>query len=162
MRGQPIVYQPLNRLGVAYEAMEHEPVYTVEEMDRLTFPPDVDFAKNLFLRDSKGKRHFLVVLPKDKKVDLRSLRERLGTTQLSFASEDRLAKYLGLTKGSVTPFGVLNDAALAVEVVFDKGLEAYGRVGVHPNDNSATLFLALPDIVRVVEEHGNAVISIEL
>ena len=155
MSGQLVVYKALTDLGIPYETVDHEPAFTVEDMDRLTFPPDVVIAKNLFLRDAKGRRHFLVVLRKERMADLRDLEGKIGATRLSFASEDRLAKYLGVTKGSVAPFGILNDADRAVEVVFDRSLEQCGRVGVHPNDNSATLLLTFADVLRVVREHGN-------
>lgn len=160
MRGQQIVYETLNRLGIRYDGMEHTPVFTVEEMDRLAFPPDVVTAKNLFLRDARGRRHFLVVLRKDKPVNLRGLEEPLSSSRLSFASEERLHKHLGLTKGSVSPLGILNDGERAVEVVFDRDLAAAARVGVHPNDNAAMLFLAFDDLVRLAEERGNKVFYI--
>lgn len=77
-------------------------------------------VKNLFLRDAKGKRHFLVVLDKDKRADLKALQEQLSCSKLSFASEERLKKHLGLSRGSVTPLGILNDAQGMVELVFDR------------------------------------------
>ena len=79
-------------------------------------------VKNLFLRDAKGKRHFLVVLDKDKRADLKALQEQLSCSKLSFASEERLKKHLGLSRGSVTPLGILNDAQGMVELVFDRDL----------------------------------------
>lgn len=157
MRGQPIVHETLARLGIAYEAIEHEPAYTVEDMETLPIPAGVTVAKNLFLRDAKGRRHFLVVLQKDKTADLRGLEAKIGSSRLSFASADRLSRHLGLTRGSVTPLGVLNDEARAVEVVFDSDLERCGKIGVHPNDNTATLMLEFADLLRVVKEHGNPV-----
>lgn len=157
MRGQSIVYETLDRLGIGYEGLEHDPVYTVEQLESVPFPGDVMVAKNLFLRDAKGKRHFLVVLPKNQAVDLRALEGAIGSTRLTFASEDRLHRHLGLTKGSVSPFGVLNDANLAVEVILGKTLAEYPRLGFHPNDNTATLFLAFADLLKVIEDHGNAI-----
>lgn len=156
MAGQPIVYETLDRLGVPYEEILHEAVFTIPEMERLSLPPDVVVAKNLFLRDHRGKRHFLVVLHKDKNADLRALGEAIGS-RLSFASPERLSRHLGLEKGAVTPFGVLNDEARAVEVFFDPDLQAAPKVGVHPNVNTATLLLRFEDVVRVVTEHGNKV-----
>lgn len=156
MPGQPIVYETLRRLDVAYEEIEHEAAFTVPDMERLPFPGDVVIAKNLFLRDHRGRRHFLVVLHKDKDADLRQLGWAIGS-RLSFASEDRLAKHLGVGKGSVTPLAVLNDAGRAVEVLFDPDLRSAGRVGVHPNNNTATLLMRFDDVVRVVREHGNTV-----
>lgn len=154
------MYETLARAGVHYQVVEHEPVYTIEEMERLDFPAGVEIAKNLFLRDGKGKRHFLVVLHKNKNADLRGLGEKLNAGKLSFASEQRLEKHLGLGKGAVSPFGALNDDDRAVEVVFDRDLAAHPLIGVHPNDNTATVILSCPDLLRVVEEHGNALLFV--
>ncbi len=127
-------------------------------MDRVGFDEKTTVCKNLFVRDQKKKAtHWLVVLIKDKRADLDSLAEQLGTKHLSFASADRLKKYLGLAQGEVTPLGVLNDAAHEVIVVFDKDLTGRERLGVHPNDNSATLLLSFEDIKRFVEQNGNTV-----
>ena len=152
-----IVLDTLARMGIEYELWEHPAVYTIEEMDALPLKrPDV-IAKNLFLRDAKGKCHFLVVLKKEKSARLDQLQEQLGSTKLSFASAERLDRFLGLEKGAVTPFGVLNDEARAVEVVLDSDLMEQDLIGVHPNENTATVVLKPADLLRVLEEHGNPV-----
>lgn len=151
-----IVFEALETLGVPYEVWEHPAVYTIEEMDALHLPDPSVVVKNLFLRDAKGKQHFLVVLQKDKQADLRALGEHLGV-KLSFASEERLMKYLGLEKGAVTPFGILNDTERAVEVLLDADLECMPLIGVHPNENTATVVLKPADLVRIIERHGNPV-----
>ena len=116
------VYDALDKLKIKYEVVEHEPVHTMEDMDRLGLPEKGTLCKNLFLRDSKGKRHFLVTCEESKKVDLKSLGRQLGGGNLSFASEDRLEKYLGLKQGSVSPFGLMYDTDHAVEFFIDKDL----------------------------------------
>ena len=151
-----IVFEALEALGAPYEVWEHPAVYTIEEMDALYLPDPSVVVKNLFLRDAKGKQHFLVVLQKDKQADLRALGEHLGV-KLSFASEERLMKYLGLEKGAVTPFGILNDTERAVEVLLDADLECMPLIGVHPNENTATVVLKPADLVRIIERHGNPV-----
>lgn len=147
----------LNEKGIVYTWFDHVPVYTIEEMMALGLENEKDIAKNLFLRDAKGKRHFLVVIREDKRADLKSLGEMIGAGRLSFASEERLEKYLGLKKGSVTPFGILNDENRAVEVIFDEDFRTAGTIGVHPNDNTASVFLAFSDLEKIVREHGNEV-----
>ena len=126
-------------------------------MDALGLTAKGEVCKNLFLRDAKGRRHFLVVVPGEARADLRALAAQLESSKLSFASAERLEKYLGLKQGEVTPLGVLNDADAAVEVVFDRGLERFPCLGVHPNDNTATVWLSLADILRVVEGNGNEI-----
>ena len=112
------VYDALNKLGIKYEVVEHEPVHTMEDMDRLGLPEKGTLCKNLFLRDAKGKRHFLITCDENAKVDLKSLGRQLGAGNLSFASEERLEKYLGLKQGSVSPFGLMNDTDHAVEFFY--------------------------------------------
>jgi Ala-tRNA(Pro) deacylase len=158
MNQQEMVYEKLKGLGITYEAFNHPPVYTIEEMEALKLDEKGDIAKNLFLRDDKGKNHFLVVVGKDKKVDLKTLREQLGTSKLGFASEERLDKYLGLTKGAVTPFGVINDKDCAVVVVIDKDMINSKKIGVHPNDNTATIFLSFEGLKKVIENNGNKIL----
>ena len=109
----------LDALGITYEKLDHPAVYTIGEMDNLDITSKCNVVKNLFLRDAKGKRHFLVVLDKDKKADLAGIREQLGCSKLSFASEERLMKHLQLTKGAVTPLGVFGNPEANVEVVLD-------------------------------------------
>ena len=151
------VLDVLDNAGIRYRMVSHDPVYTIEEMERLHLDADAEIAKNLFLRDARGKRHFLVVLCSCKTVDLKELRGQLGTSALSFASEDRLKRFLGLEKGAVTPLGILNDEARAVEVLFDRDLAGLPSLGVHPNRNTATVFLAFSDLESLIRSHGNSV-----
>lgn len=144
----------LARLGISYELVDHPAVYTMEEMEKLPLPHKEAVVKNLFLRDAKGRRFFLASLRGDKRADLRALGERLGV-KLSFASEEQLGEKLGLEKGSVTPLGVLHDESRTVEVLFDADIRAMPLVGVHPNENTATLFLAPGELARLIRDHGN-------
>ena len=156
-----LVLQTLAERNIPYQLWEHSAVYTIEEMDALDLPAPEAVVKNLFLRDAKGRRYFLVVLSKEKQADLRALGERLGV-KLSFASPERLAACMGLEKGSVTPFGVLNDQERKVEVLLDQDLRTRPLVAVHPNENTATVALAPEDLLQVLEDHGNPVTWLEL
>ncbi len=156
------VYNKLDSLGIKYCITEHEPMFTIEQMDKEGISNYGYLCKNLFLRDDNGKRHFLVVFYKDKVADLKDIRAQIGSSRLGFASEERLKKYLGLGHGQVTPLGVLNDTEHKVEVVFDKDLIGKENVGVHPNDNTATIWLSFDDIKRVIELNGNSIKFIEI
>jgi len=101
------------------------------------------------------------VVRQEKSVDLKSLGQQLGI-RLSFASEERLAKYLNLTKGAVTPLGVLFDESRHVEVLIDEDFMGEPSVGVHPCDNTASVFLAFDDLLRLLRSHGNPVSMIRL
>jgi Ala-tRNA(Pro) deacylase len=157
MNQQEKVFEMLNALNIEYQIVNHPAAFTVEEMDSLNITRYGDICKNLFLRDVKGERHFLVVLNKDKKVDLKSIQKQLGCTRLSFASEERLYKYLHLHKGEVTPLAVINDSDGIVEVVLDNDLVGKNKLGVHPNDNTATVWISFDALKNVIEQNGNRI-----
>lgn len=156
MLGKQEVKAFLEEKGIPFEWVEHKAVYTIDEMEELGLEDMENIAKNLFLRDQKGKRHFLIVIRANKQANLKELGEKLGIGRLSFASEERLEKYMKLKKGSVTPLGVLNDDACAVEVFFDEDFMRAKKIGVHPNENTASVYLATEDLLNIIREHGNS------
>lgn len=147
----------LDEKKISYQLTEHEPVHTIEEMRQLGLLDQGTVGKNLFLRDDKGKKHYLVFCRCDKNVDLKDLRPQIGSTRLSFASDERLMKHLQLTPGAVTPLGLLNNEDHQVTLVIDRDLEGCSKLGVHPMDNQATLWIAWDDLQRIVNELGNPV-----
>lgn len=155
-------YKKLRELGIDFDITEHEAVFTIEEMSRLPNLKIEDVCKNLFLRDERGKRHFLVVMREEKQADLKKIREQAGSSRLSFASEERLAKYLGLTKGSVTPLGVFNDKQHEVELLIDSGLKGRPRLGFHPNENTATVWISFAALEKIIDSCGNSRRFIEI
>ncbi len=144
----------LARAGIAYELTPHAAVYTIDEMCALALPHGDRVAKNLFLRDDKKRNYYLVVAREDKRVDLKALRQTLGARPLSFASETDLNALLGLSAGSVTPLGVLNDGERRVRVFIDRAFQG-GLIGVHPNDNRATVWLQADELLRFIRKNGN-------
>lgn len=147
----------LERQNIRYRITEHPSAETIEAIDRFGLPDGEFIVKNLFLRDDKKRHYYLVVVKKDKTVDLKALRALLGSRPLSFASEQDLSLCLGLPKGAVTPLGILNDEERRVEEVIDEAILQFPVVGVHPNENTATLWLAPQDLVTLIEQHGNPV-----
>ena len=156
------VFEALADMHIAYEVIEHSAVYTIDEMDQLTISHKESIVKNLFVRDDKKRQYFLIVLQKDKHVDLKRIKAELNSRPLSFASEDDLAKYLGLNKGAVTPFGVLNDSICKVTVVLDEDILSFEQIGVHPNENTATVLLKPHDLEAIIEKHGNEILHIKI
>lgn len=156
------VYDRLNNMGIKYEIINHPAVFTIEEMDNLGITIKAEICKNLFVRDAKGKKHYLIVLSKDKKANLAGLAEQIGSTKLSFASDERLWKYLGLTKGAVSPLGIINDVNQDVIVVIDKELIGIENLGVHPNDNTATVVLKYEDLKQIITENGNNIVFVNI
>jgi Ala-tRNA(Pro) deacylase len=148
MTNEEKVYHVLDGLGIKYTVKQHPPVYTVEEVEQFWSDIPGTHCKNLFLRDQKGKKHYLVVMVHSKKVDMTSLAEQIGDGRMSFASERRLDKYLGLTAGAVSPFGLINDPQGQVRVVLDKDLKGADRVSFHPNVNTATVTISYSDFER--------------
>jgi Ala-tRNA(Pro) deacylase len=147
----------LAELGIAYERYEHPPVATVDEAKKHWADIDAAHCKNLFLRNQKGNRHYLVIIRSDKRADLRAVADQIGDGKLSFGSPERLMTHLGLAPGSVSPFGLIHDRTHAVRVVLDRDLAAAERVSFHPNINTVTLVIAAPDFRRFLEACGNIV-----
>jgi Ala-tRNA(Pro) deacylase len=151
------VYARLAELGIAFTRHEHPPVPTVEEAAQHWADIDATHCKNLFLRNQKGNRHYLVVVGHSKKVDLRGVAEQIGDGKLSFASPERLMTHLGLTPGSVSPFGLIHNRDRGVRVVLDRDLKSAARLSFHPNINTVTLTVAASDFARFLESCGNPV-----
>ena len=162
MQARQKVFSHLDAMGISYRMSEHPAVYTIEEMENLQMDKLGGIVKNLFLRDAKGRRHFLVMMRQDKKVDLKGLQAKIGSTPLRFASEERLARHLGLEKGAVSPLGVINDEEKAVEALVDNDLKACEFLGVHPNDNTATVWLSPADLEKIIVGHGNQITYLDL
>lgn len=157
MNSNENIFEKLNELGISFEFVEHAPAFTMDEYNALGFNPNDEICKNLFLRDYKGTRHMLVVLKGSKRADLQLIRGEVESSKLSFASDERLAKFLDVKKGSVSPLGLINDTAGAVEVYFDEDLKDAPRLGFHPNDNTATVFLPFSDVQKYIESTGHTV-----
>lgn len=150
------IYKFLETHDIPYERHDHPPVYTCEDVNRLV--PDLPGrkTKNLFICDNKGQQHFLVTVPDEKSVDLKSLGEALAVKKLRFASADRLATHLKLEPGSVTILGVMNDDAGAVTVVVDKAIWEADALQCHPLVNTATLVITLDNVRRFLDAAGHA------
>ena len=148
--------------GYKYEKLEHAPVFTMEEMDVAGITKQGNVVKNLFVRNAKGDKHYLVSAPEDRKIDMNKLAILLGSTRLSFASPERMDKYLGVQQGSVSPLCVLNDENHEVFVAFDQSLMGEERIGVHPLENTATIFMSFKDLKKIIEDQGNKFKCIKL
>ncbi len=146
----------LRRHGVAFQRYEHPAVFTCEEAERLCPPMPGCHTKNLFLRDRKGTRHFLVVVGYRTSADLKGLKDVLGADKLSFASEERLLAHLGVTPGAATLLGLACDAAHAVELIVDREVWQADAVLCHPLVNTATLSILHADLERFLAATGHA------
>ena len=150
------VHDALGALGIAFTRYEHPPVATADEAEEHWAGIDATHCKNLFMRNQKGNRHYLVIVKHPKRADLRSVADQIGDGKLSFASPERLMTHLGLTPGSVSPFGLINDASKDVRVFLDHDLKSE-RISFHPNINTVTYVLAFADFERFLTTCGNPV-----
>ena len=150
-------YDLLDQYHFVYEVYEHSAVYTIEDLDTLNLLHSDQIVKNLFLCDDKKRNYYLVTVPGHKTVDLKSLSKKIPSRRLSFASEKALRELLMLKKGCVTPLGVLNNTQKNVVVAFDRDLQNQ-RIGIHPMENTATVFIAFENIKKLIKDHGNAIV----
>lgn len=156
------VRRALDAMGIGYEHYTHPPVFTAEEAAEHWAAIPATRVKNLFLRNKKGNRHYLVILEIGKQADLRHLVKIIGDDRLSFGSPERLMSTMGLTPGSVSPFGLLNDASHAVHVIVDEDLRHAERLIFHPNINTASLTISVADFERFLAARENQVRWIEV
>jgi Ala-tRNA(Pro) deacylase len=149
------VIAALEALGIQFERYEHPPLASAA--DAAPFWADIDAAhtKNLFLRNQKGARHYLVIIELLKRADLRAVANQMGDGKLSFGSPEQLMTLLGVTPGSVSPFGLIHDARHEVRVCIDQDLKKSERISFHPNINTATLVLTFADFERFLASQGN-------
>jgi Ala-tRNA(Pro) deacylase len=156
MRGQKELYDLLDSLSIEFEYYEHPPVATIEDAELFWKDIDSGKCKNIFFRNHKGNRHYLVILEHHRLLDIHDLEKRLHQGKLTFASDKRLMKYLGLTPGSVSPFGLINDHEKHVHLFIDEKLKESDRLAFHPNINTAMLVISLSDFIRFLDHLGNS------
>jgi len=149
------VLETLKKLNIHYTYHEHPPAYTVEDAQQYAEGIEGLHCKNLFLRNYKGNKHYLLITENEKPLRIKEIGKRLGYGNLSFASPERLKKYLGLEPGSVSPFGLMNDLNNATLVLLDEEAEKYEHITFHPNDNRATLSIKYEDLIRFLDWTGN-------
>jgi Ala-tRNA(Pro) deacylase len=155
MESRDKVLKILNGLGIFYEEYQHPPAPTIEEAMKNWKDIDATHCKNLFFRNHKGNKHYLVILDCLKSIDIHDLEKRLKQGKISFASESRLEKYLGLKAGSVSPFGLINDESKAVHVFLDKNLTSAKKISFHPNINTFSLVIRYEDFIKYLNWTGN-------
>lgn len=148
------ILQLLKNKNITYRMLEHPAIFTVEEGKALHMEDGDLVAKNLFLRDDKKRNYYLLTAMEDKHIDLRQFQEEQQTRRLSFASENDLMAMLGLPKGSVTPFGLLNNTEHNVIFFLDEDFKD-SLIGIHPNDNTATVWLQADDLMQLLREQGS-------
>ncbi len=154
-------YQYLKDHNIPFEITEHRAVYNMEELDSIDLPYPEGDAKNLFVRDDKKKNYYLITVKGDKRVNLKDFRKAHGLRPLSFASPEDLKKYMDLTPGAVTPLGLLNVEGAPITMYLDTEFKD-SIIGIHPNENTATVWLQGDDLVALLRENGCEVEIVEI
>jgi len=162
MQGQKELYDILQKLSIQFEYHEHPPLATIEEAIIHWRDYKSGRCKNIFFRNHKGNRHYLVILEHLALLNIHDLEKRLKQGKLTFASDQRLKKHLGLEPGSVSPFGLINDSEKQVHLFIDERLNDCERLAFHPNDNTATLVISKSDFLKFLDYTGNTYEFIKL
>ena len=148
------IYNYLKEENISYEITNHKAVYNMEEASEIDIPYPNQDAKNLFVRDDKKKNYYLITVKGNKRIDLKEFSLKNNTRRLSFASKEDLMKIMKLIPGAVTPMGILNDENNIVKFYLDKEfLEEPKFLGVHPNDNTATIWIKTDDLIYIIRKH---------
>lgn len=149
------IYDVLNKLNINYDEVEHEEVFTVEDAQKLDIGDKIEGigCKNLFLKDSRGK-FFLAILPEDKKMRINEIAKIANATHMSFGKEEELMELLKLTRGCVSPFGIINDVDNLVTLVIDSELKGH-KLLFHPNRNTATVSIYFDDLEMFIESENH-------
>ena len=157
------IYEYIKNKQIWYEITKNKAVYSMSEISEVEIPyPEAD-AKNLFVRDDKKENYYLITVRGNKRVNLKEFRKENNTRPLSFASEKELEEIIQILPGSVSPLGILNDKENKVKVFLDKEfIEKTDIIGIHPNDNTATIWLKTKDLINIIKEHGNKVELVEI
>ncbi|SET11339.1 Ala-tRNA(Pro) deacylase [Natronincola peptidivorans] len=155
-------YGVLEELEIPYVQYTHPPVATIAAIEELEQRIEVMHFKNLFLRNSKGDKHYLVLVDSSKKANTKLIARQIGSTRLSFASDERLERCLGLEPGAVSPMGLINDKNKEVEVLIDKDLASNEKVTLHPNVNTASVTITYKDLERFLQRCGNRTQYVEI
>lgn len=151
------VYKFLKNKNIDFENQEHEAAFNMDDLSKIDLLYPESDAKNLLVRDDKKICYYLITIKGNKKVDLKEFKNKYNTRRLSFASSEDMLNILNLTPGSVTPIGLLNDKDRKVIFYIDKELIDLNMIGVHPNDNTATVWLKTNDLLNIIKEHGNEI-----
>ncbi|HUX53953.1 MAG TPA: prolyl-tRNA synthetase associated domain-containing protein [Williamwhitmania sp.] len=155
MNGSPELYTVLSNLNISFDYYEHPPTPTVEEAMIYWKDIEATHCKNLFFRNHKGNRHYLVVFDHRKTLEVKMLEEKLRQGKLSFASAQRMETHLGVTPGSVTPLAIINDAAKHVKLFLDMDIKRSEKVSFHPCINTASIVIKTADFIRFLDFIGN-------
>lgn len=146
------VYETLKKMDIAYEVVDHPPALTTELADKYIEGKEGVRSKTMFLSDKKKREFFLFILDDSKKLDIKALGEKIGVKGLRFGSEESLKEKMNLEFGVVSPFGLLNNEERDIKIYIDEELKKEKIITFHPNENDATVFISVTDMLKFFEK----------
>jgi Ala-tRNA(Pro) deacylase len=162
LRGSEKIYQALKDLNINFSYHEHPPAPTIEIAMKYWKDLDATHCKNLFFRNHKGNRHYLVVFECNQNLEVKALELMLKQGKISFASDWRLEKYLGVQAGSLSPLALVNDNENHVHLFLDENLLKADKISFHPGINTASIIISFIDFKRFLSWIGNSYEFIKL
>lgn len=152
----------LENLSIPHKTQYHDPVFTVAESAALTREIPGGHTKNLFLKDRKDQ-YFLLTVEESAVVDLKTVHTVVGgASRLSFGKPEKLMEYLGVTPGSVTVLGAINDVGRNVIIALDAELMKHDIINCHPLGNDATTSIAAGDLIRFLKATGHTPLVLKI
>lgn len=149
------VFKFLDSKGIEYVRLDHEPVFSMDDLVGMDLPVTNADAKNVFVYDKKNDKHYLITVHGDKKANLKKFKKDHGIKSLNFADDEQLAEVLEVDQGSVSPLSILNDKDHKVEFYLDKYFDKEDQlIACHPNENTATIWLKVTDLMDLIRENG--------
>ncbi len=146
------VYETLKKMDIAYEVVDHPPAVTTELADKYIEGKEGVRSKTMFLSDKKKREFFLFILDDSKKLDIKALGEKIGVKGLRFGSEESLKEKMNLEFGVVSPFGLLNNEERDIKIYIDEELKKEKIITFHPNENDATVFISVTDMLKFFQK----------
>ena len=148
------VANKLQELGITFDVVEHPPVFTTEQADSYIEGREGVRTKSMFLTNRKKTQYYLLIMDDKKRLDMDDFKVQVGANRIRMASADSLAEKMNLSAGTVSPFGLLNNAEKDIQVYFDKDILSEEIMTFHPNTNEKTIFIKTQDLFRFLESIG--------
>jgi Ala-tRNA(Pro) deacylase len=145
----------LDKLGISTTTVDHAPVFTVEQAQKIHGHIPGGHCKNLFCKDEKGVL-WLIVAMEDARIDLKAAKDKIGSKRLTFGKPELLMEVLGIEPGSVTPFSLINDREVRTNVILDEAMMRHEHLNFHPLKNDATTTISSHDLLDFIKACGHA------
>ena len=149
------VYDLFEQLKIPYEVVEHPPMFSQADNDKFRVDRRAQILKNLFLRNKERSRYYLYTLPLEKRGDLNTLQRLLGEKKVSFGDESELMDKLNILPGSVSLLNIAGAETPDLTFIIDNEVFKHKVIGLHPNDNTATMAFS-PEYLSVILDHYGA------